>query len=98
MPENERTGGRNVVNFACPPQVTHKGVVIAKINRGPDSNFILKEVYLGEVIERRIQTFAPLVKEIKVLHKAFIHKRDKRVRRSKLYYLRDRDPLICSVP
>jgi hypothetical protein len=32
-----------------------------------------------------------------VLQRAFIHKGKKRVRRSKLYYLRDLDPLICKV-
>ena len=31
------------------------------------------------------------------MQRAFLHKGKKRVRRSKLYYLRERDPLICKV-
>ena len=71
--------------------------MIAKINRGLDSSFILKDVFLGEVIERRLSLYAPLITEIKVLQKAHIHKGKKRVRRAKLYYLRDLDPLICKI-
>jgi ribosomal protein L19 len=67
------------------------------VNRGLDSSFLLRDVYLGEIIERRISLYAPLIQDIKVLQKAHIHKGNKRVRRSKLYYLRDLDPLICRI-
>lgn len=47
---------------------------------------------MGTKIERRIPLFSPLVKDIKILKKAFIHKGKKRVRRSKLYYLHKLHP------
>jgi len=77
-----------------------RGVVISKVNRGYDSSFVLKDVFLGEIVERRISLYAPLIQDLKVVQKAFIHRNrtvPKRVRRSKLYYLRDLDPLICKV-
>ena len=43
-------------------------------------------------IERRINIYSPLVTNITILEKAALHKGKKRVRRSKLYYLRDRRP------
>lgn len=79
------------------PQI-YKGVVIAKRNKGMGSNFvILNQIDEGERIELVIPTYAPVVKGIKVLQKAFIHKGKKRVRRSKLYYLRDRNPAEFTV-
>jgi ribosomal protein L19 len=36
--------------------------------------------------------YSPLIKDIKILQRAFIHKGKKRVRRSKLYYLMERHP------
>jgi ribosomal protein L19 len=46
----------------------------------------------GTPIGRHIKLYNPLIKNIKVLQRAFIHKGKKRVRRSKLYYLMKRDP------
>jgi large subunit ribosomal protein L19 len=89
---------KNIALLTFPfTQVLIRGVCLALVNRGLDSSFLLKDVYLGEIIERRISLYAPLIQEIKVLQRAHIHKGKKRVRRSKLYYLRDRDPLICRV-
>ena len=69
-----------------------KGVVIAKVNRASDSAITLLNVEHGTPVVRRLIMYSPLIKSIKVLQKAFIHKGKKRVRRSKLYYLMDRDP------
>lgn len=74
-----------------------RGVVLSKVNKGNESNCILRDVSLGEIIERRVKIHSPLIQDIKILERAFIHKGDKRVRRAKLYYLRDRDPLVCKV-
>lgn len=41
--------------------------------------------------------YSPLIKSVKVIQKAFIHKGKKRVRRSKLYYLMDRHPSTYTV-
>mmetsp|Transcript_24587 Transcript_24587/g.50459 ORF Transcript_24587/g.50459 Transcript_24587/m.50459 type:complete len:167 (+) Transcript_24587:76-576(+) len=77
--------------------VVMRGVVLSKVNKGIDSAFIIRDVFLGDVIERRISLHAPLIQDITVLQRSFIHKGKKRVRRSKLFYLRDRDPLFCKV-
>jgi len=60
----------------------YEGVVIAKKNRGINSNFIVRKISHGIGVERTFQTFSPLVDSIEV-------KRKGSVRRAKLYYLRD---------
>ena len=61
----------------------YEGVVIAKRNRGLNSNFIVRKISSGEGVERTFQTYSPLVASIEV-------KRRGVVRRAKLYYLRER--------
>ena len=61
----------------------YEGVVIAKRNRGLNSNFIVRKISSGEGVERTFQTYSPLVDKIEV-------KRRGDVRRAKLYYLRER--------
>ncbi len=58
-----------------------EGVVIAKKNRGLNSNFVVRKISHGVGIERTFQTYSPLVDSIEV-------KRRGDVRRAKLYYLR----------
>ena len=41
--------------------------------------------------------YNPLVKNIKVLQQRFIRGGERRVRRSKLYYLYERDPQVYTV-
>jgi large subunit ribosomal protein L19 len=61
----------------------YEGVVIAKRNRGLNSNFIVRKISAGEGVERTFQTYSPLLASIEV-------KRRGDVRRAKLYYLRQR--------
>ena len=61
----------------------YEGVVIAKRNRGLNSSFIVRKISSGEGVERTFQTYSPLVAAIEV-------KRRGRMRRAKLYYLRNR--------
>jgi large subunit ribosomal protein L19 len=61
----------------------YEGVVIAKRNRGINSNFIVRKISAGEGVERTFQTHSPMIASIEV-------KRKGEVRRAKLYYLRDR--------
>jgi len=61
----------------------YEGVVIAKRNRGLNSNFIVRKISAGEGVERTFQTYSPLIANIEV-------KRKGDVRRAKLYYLRQR--------
>lgn len=60
----------------------YEGVVIAKKNRGLNSNFIVRKISHGVGVERTFQTYSPLVDSIAV-------KRRGAVRRAKLYYLRE---------
>ena len=60
-----------------------EGVVIAKRNRGLNSNFIVRKISSGEGVERTFQTYSPLIASIEL-------KRRGDVRRAKLYYLRQR--------
>ncbi len=60
----------------------YEGVVIAKKNRGINSNFIVRKISHGVGVERTFQTYSPLVESISV-------KRRGAVRRAKLYYLRN---------
>ncbi len=59
-----------------------EGVVIAKRNRGLNSAFNVRKISHGEGVERTFQTYSPRVDSITV-------KRRGRVRRAKLYYLRN---------
>jgi len=59
-----------------------EGVVIAIKNRGLHSAFTVRKVSHGEGVERVFQTHSPIIDNIEV-------KRHGKVRRSKLYYLRD---------
>ncbi len=59
-----------------------EGVVIGKRNRGLNSAFTVRKISHGEGVERSFQTYSPLVDSITV-------KRRGKVRRAKLYYLRD---------
>ena len=59
----------------------YEGVVIAKRNRGLNSNFIVRKISSGEGVERTFQTYSPGLASIEV-------KRKGDVRRAKLYYLR----------
>lgn len=60
-----------------------EGDVIAKVNRGVSSNFTVRKVSFGEGVERVFPLYSPLVAKIEVA-------RYGKVRRAKLYYMRDR--------
>lgn len=59
-----------------------EGLVIAKRNRGLNSAFTVRKISHGEGIERVFPTYSPLIQSIEV-------KRRGRVRRAKLYYMRN---------
>ena len=60
-----------------------EGVCIAKKNRDINSSFTVRKISFGEGVERTFALYSPIVDSIKVI-------RSGDVRRSKLYYLRDR--------
>ena len=61
----------------------YEGVVIARSNRGVNSNFTVRKISYGEGVERVFPLYSPNVAEIQVVRRG-------KVRRAKLYYLRDR--------
>jgi|TARA_B110000914_G_C15219542_1_gene334443 large subunit ribosomal protein L19 len=60
-----------------------EGVCIAKKNRDINSSFTVRKISFGEGVERTFALFSPVVDSIKVV-------RSGKVKRAKLYYLRDR--------
>jgi large subunit ribosomal protein L19 len=61
----------------------YEGVVIARSNRGLNSNFTVRKLSYGEGVERIFPLYSPNVAEIQVVRRG-------KVRRAKLYYLRGR--------
>ena len=60
-----------------------EGVCIAKKNRDINSSFTVRKISFGEGVERTFALFSSIIDSIKVI-------RSGKVRRAKLYYLRDR--------
>jgi len=60
-----------------------EGVCIAKKNRDLNSSFTVRKISFGEGVERTFALYSSIVDSIKVI-------RSGKVRRAKLYYLRDR--------
>ncbi|MBO6492207.1 MAG: 50S ribosomal protein L19 [Pelagibacteraceae bacterium] len=60
-----------------------EGVCIAKKNRDINSSFTVRKISFGEGVERTFALYSPIINSIKVI-------RSGKVRRAKLYYLRDR--------
>ncbi|KAM3293652.1 hypothetical protein ACQJBY_036914 [Aegilops geniculata] len=62
---------------------TLKGIVIARRNAGINTTFRLRRLVAGVGVESVFPLYSPNIKEMKILDR-------KKVRRAKLYYLRDR--------
>tara|TARA_Y100000590_G_scaffold199406_1_gene226432 strand:- start:2999 stop:3508 length:510 start_codon:yes stop_codon:yes gene_type:complete len=60
-----------------------EGVCIAKKNRNINSSFTVRKISFGEGVERTFSLYSPVVGSIKVI-------RSGKVKRAKLYYLRNR--------
>jgi large subunit ribosomal protein L19 len=61
----------------------YEGVVIARSGAGINESFTVRKISYGEGVERVFPVHAPLIDSIKVVRRG-------KVRRAKLYYLRDR--------
>jgi large subunit ribosomal protein L19 len=59
------------------------GICIARRNRGMGSSFTLRSVVANVPVERTFPLYAPTIKEFEILER-------RKVRRGKLYYLRDK--------
>jgi large subunit ribosomal protein L19 len=60
-----------------------EGVCIAKKNRNINSSFTVRKISFGEGVERTFALYSPVIGSIKLI-------RSGKVKRAKLYYLRDR--------
>ena len=60
-----------------------EGVVLGRRNRGLNSSFIVRKISSGIGVERTFQLYSPLISKIEVIRRGD-------VRRSKLFYLRER--------
>ena len=60
-----------------------EGVCIAKKNRSINSSFTVRKIAFGEGVERTFALYSPIIGSIKII-------RSGKVRRAKMYYLRDR--------
>ena len=61
----------------------YEGVVIARNGGGINESFTVRKISYGEGVERVFPVYAPMIDSIKVVRRG-------KVRRAKLYYLRDR--------
>jgi large subunit ribosomal protein L19 len=61
----------------------YEGLVIARSNKGLNSNFTVRKISYGEGVERVFPLYSPQIAEIEVIRRGD-------VRRAKLYYLRGR--------
>lgn len=59
------------------------GIVIARRNRGMGSSFTLRSVMANVPVERTFPLYAPTIKAMEIVER-------RKVRRAKLYYLRDK--------
>jgi large subunit ribosomal protein L19 len=61
----------------------YEGVVIARSGGGLNENFTVRKISYGEGVERVFPFYSPMIDSVKVVRRG-------KVRRAKLYYLRDR--------
>lgn len=61
----------------------YEGVVIGRAGSGLNENFTVRKISFGEGVERVFPIYSPTVASIEVVRRG-------KVRRAKLYYLRDR--------
>ena len=61
----------------------YEGICIARAGAGLNANFTVRKISFGEGVERVFPLFSPTVDSIEVVRRG-------KVRRAKLYYLRDR--------
>ena len=61
----------------------YEGVVIARSVSGFQENFTVRKISYGEGVERVFPVYSPLVESVEMVRRG-------KVRRAKLYYLRDR--------
>lgn len=69
-----------------------RGVVLGINRKGLDHSVLLRDVVFGQPVERRILLHSPLLRSVKLIEENFVYKGKRKVKRAKLYFLRDRNP------
>lgn len=69
-----------------------RGIVIGEFNKGMDTSVLIRDVVMGICVERQIPLHSPMVKSIRLIERNFVYKGKRKVKRAKLYFLRDRNP------
>lgn len=69
-----------------------RGVVLGISRKGLDHSVLLRDVVFGQPVERRMLLHSPLVQSVQRLEENFVYKGKRKVKRAKLYFLRDRNP------
>ncbi|XP_058222143.1 large ribosomal subunit protein bL19cz-like [Rhododendron vialii] len=67
----------------------YKGIIIGRQNAGIHTTIRVRRIIAGVGVEIVFPIYSPLIKEIKVI-------KHRKVRRAKLYYLRDKLPRFCT--
>jgi large subunit ribosomal protein L19 len=70
-----------------------RGVVLGIFRKHLDHSVLIRDVVFGQPLERRIPLHSPLIKSVKVLEENFIFKGRRKIKRAKLYYLSERNPV-----
>src|ERR1700694_1348385 len=69
----------------------YEGVCIGRAGGGLNENFTVRKISYGEGVERVFPLYSPMIDSIKVVRRG-------KVRRAKLYYLRDRRGKSARLP
>jgi large subunit ribosomal protein L19 len=73
-----------------------RGVVLGIFRKRLDHSVLIRDVVFGEPVNTLVPMHSPLLRSVKVLEKNFVHKGKRKIKRAKLYYLNDRNPLGMS--
>jgi len=75
---------------------TFSGVLIGVRHKGPDTSFVLRNVIHRTGVEMRFCVGSPALKDIQIIHRAGTGV-GRRVRRAKLFYLRDQPAKMTAI-
>ena len=74
-----------------------RGIVLGRRNRGMGSTFLVHNIIAGTPYEINFPLHSPLIENIEMIQRSFIHNGKKRMKRAKLNYLRDYLPSKITV-
>ncbi|KAG8990398.1 hypothetical protein FRB94_013423 [Tulasnella sp. JGI-2019a] len=98
-PDHLQPGSVLTVTTTHSSPSTFSGVLIGIRHKGPDTSFIVRNVIQRTGVEMTFFVGSPALKDIKVVHRAGTGggKQGRRVRRAKLFYLRDQPAKMTAI-